>query len=57
MECSLAEELDMLRRHLAAVEMELARYAHTYGLTDEARRLLSTSPLSGEPLTDLDPTD
>ncbi len=55
MERSLAEELDMLRRHLAEVEMELARYAHNYGLTDEARQLLATSPLSGNRSTELLP--
>lgn len=55
MEHSLAEELDMMRRHLAEVEMELARYAHKYGLTEEARRLLNTSPLSGDQSTDVGP--
>ncbi len=33
--------------------MELARYAHNYGLTNEARRLLTTSPLSGGRSTDV----
>lgn len=45
----------MLRRHLAEVEMELARYAHKYGQTDEARRLLTTSPLSGGLSKDVGP--
>ena len=57
MERTLAEELDMMRRHLAEVEMELARYAHKYGLTEEARRLLTTSPLSGGRSTDTGPDD
>lgn len=39
-------EMDALVRHLAEVEMELATYAAAYGLTDNARRLLATSPLS-----------
>jgi len=47
MQNSVAQELDALRRHLAEVEMELARYAHKHGLTEEAHRLLTTSPLSG----------
>jgi hypothetical protein len=57
MKRSLSDELDKLRRHLAEVEMELARYAHNYGLTDEARRLLNTSPLSGRRPTDVGPDD
>lgn len=28
--------------------MELARYGQEYGLTNEARRLLNTSPFSGD---------
>ena len=57
MKRSLADELDMLRRHLAEVEMELARYGQEYGLTNEARRLLTTSPLSGGRSTDTGPDD
>ena len=34
--------------HAVALEIELARYAAKYGVTDEARRLLANSPL-GEP--------
>lgn len=57
MKRSLADELDMLRRHLAEVEMELARYGQEYGLTNEARRLLTASPLSGGRSTDTGPDD
>jgi hypothetical protein len=37
-----------LYEHAVALEIELARYAAKYGVTDEARRLLVNSPL-GEP--------
>lgn len=37
-----------LFEHAVALEIELARYAAKYGVTDEARRLLANSPL-GEP--------
>jgi hypothetical protein len=46
MPTSLAQELDLMRRHLAEVEMELARYAEKFGPTEEAKRLLKESPLS-----------
>jgi DNA-binding GntR family transcriptional regulator len=39
------KELQRLREHILALELEFARYAATYGLTDEARRLLKESPL------------
>lgn len=38
------KKLAELYEHAAALEIELARYAAKYGLTDEARRLLSNSP-------------
>ena len=37
-----------LFEHAVALEIELARYASKYGVSDEARRLLVNSPL-GEP--------
>jgi hypothetical protein len=44
------EKQKLLRifQHAVALEIELARYASKYGLTEEARRLLANSPL-GEP--------
>ena len=32
---------ESLKKRIAALEAELARYAAKYGLTDEARRLLT----------------
>lgn len=55
MQKSVAQQLDGMRRHLAEVEMELARYAHKHGLTEEARRLLTASPLSAERSTNQRP--
>lgn len=42
------QKLRRLFEHAVALEIELARYAAKYGVTDEARRLLVNSPL-GEP--------
>jgi hypothetical protein len=42
-------ELDAMRRHLADVEAELARYAAAYGLSDRARNLMTVSPLAATP--------
>jgi hypothetical protein len=38
-----------LFEHAVALEIELARYASKYGVTDEARRLLADSPLGEAP--------
>jgi hypothetical protein len=35
--------------HIAALETELARYAHKYGIADEARRLLKEPQQSETP--------
>jgi hypothetical protein len=42
------QTLQRIYDHAVALEIELARYATKYGLTEEAQRLLSDSPL-GEP--------
>jgi hypothetical protein len=42
-------ELERLERHLTQVEIELARYAAAYGLSDQARMLLIVSPLAQTP--------
>lgn len=39
------QELQRVLDHAIALELELARYAAAYGVTDEARRLLKESPL------------
>lgn len=42
-------EMEALRCHLFDVEVELARYAAAYGLSDQARDLLGRSPLGRAP--------
>lgn len=53
MESALTEDdkqrLIRLHEHAVALEIELARYASKYGLTDETKTLLSNSPLKNNP--------
>lgn len=38
-------EIERLRQHVIALETELALYAATYGITDNARRLIMERPV------------